>query len=270
MVELGAFRERTDRLRPVRSACAEGLHGDAGSWTPDGINGFLMRVDDPNKINSNVVTTSKYGENLLVRVSTNRPYTANDAVGLGQRVVQPGDLNSTDDSDVVGRTCAKLWGDDIRADVAVRTAHIANECPDVHNPNTNDGFMHHIHRNTDGLVGDDILLYHRGDDHVAIEQRTVTDVQAEATLTYDTNSDGSTTVTHTLTNQIITDAIEKATDRASGSPVLHTDSSLVGLFAGIDDSGNGVITPVNTIENMLGANALTGLKFGSLDTLPTI
>lgn len=270
MVELGTFRERTDRLRPVRSGCSEGLHGGAASWTPDGMNGFLMRVDDPDRAHSNVETTYEFTEDTLIRVSTNRPYSINNTIGLQQDVVQPGDLNSTDDSDVVGRTCARLWGDELRANVAARTALLTNDCPDIHNINTNDGHMHGVRRDTTGLIGDDVVLYYQGDDHVAIESRVVNETQAEATITYNQSSDGTTTVTHTLTNQIITDAISTATDRAGGSPVIHADSSLVGLFAGIDDSGNGVITPINTIENILGANAITGLKFGSFGSIPSI
>lgn len=270
MVESGDQVSRMDLCRPVRGGLSEGLV--EGSYTPTGMGGFLMRVNDPSGVDSSVTTTNQYTRGSLIRVSSNRPYTANDTVGLGENICQPASPDGGSIGQTVGQTCANVpLGTNPDVDVAVRTANEYNENPQVHNLNFDSAKVFGIQRNFGQMVGDDVYVYHRASGGFGIGILTVTEVPSaestagEAAITYPVDS-GTTTETHTVQNQILTDTPTEITPQSSGSPVLTMDQRIVGLFVGISDANEGVITPIDTIESVLNAQTVTGLRLSGIKT----
>jgi hypothetical protein len=244
-----------------------------GSFTPAGMDGLLMRVDTASQGSADLVSTDAYTDGRLIRVATNRAYTANDTVGLGNDITQPASTDGGSVGMTVGQSCAHIpFGTDTSADVAARTAREYNENPRIHRTDTTSDRITGVQRNYGALVGETMQIYHRGSDGTGIDNVTVTEIRepggggssGTATITYPTDS-GTTTTSQTLSNQILTDTPPTATATASGSPaVVLMNESIAGVFVGISDAGEGVITPISSIENALGARTVTGLRLSPL------
>lgn len=275
MADSGEQLTRFDICRPIRSGLTESVR--TGSFTPAGISGILMRVDTASRGSSALVTTQQYTPGRIIRVATNRAYTANDTIGLGADITQPASGDGGSLGTVVGQSCAQVpFNTDSQVDVAARTARIYNENPVVHLTDTETNRVFGVHRNYASLLDTDVQVYHRftasGEETgTGIENLTVTEVPGvagdagEATMTYSVDG-GTTTTSQTFTGQIITEAPTEATESAGGSPVVSLmDEAIAGIFVGISDSGDGVVTPIASIEGALGAQTVTGLRLSSLE-----
>lgn len=267
MAESGDQLTRFDICRPTRGGLSESLVN--GSYTPSGISGILMRVDDPTNGSQSLVTTDQYTAGQLIRVATNQAYTANDTLSLGQHSTQPAVSDGGSLGTTVGQTCAHIpFGSDPSTDVAARTANVMNESTQIHLMDTTTDRLFGVQRNYGSFVGSDLQVYNRSNGGVGVENLTVEDVPSantstSATMTYTVDLSGTTT-TQTLDNQIITAPPTTTTNDARGSPAVTMDASIAGLFVGISDGGNGVITPISTVENILSAQTITGLRLSAL------
>lgn len=254
MAESGASLSREDMIRPDRSGMNEGVifHGARAMGGP------LMWVDDPQEGSSALnYDSAKYKPGDLVRVATVRGLTDSGNIGLGGDVTQPTENGGGTISQTVGQTCAVIpVGMDSSVNCGARTAQIHNENPKVHRFG-GENWPFGVERDQASL--NTVRVGHYQDNRAGWEDLTVTNTSGSATMQYlHGNSE-------TLTNQIITENPVDVGDNSSGSPALTPDGKLAGLFiANRDSDGSGVVSPIQSVEEALGARAVSGLRFQPL------